>query len=293
MKFYKFMHGMTWAAVASNGFAAGVFVYLFWLLTFDMPDPDGGGRAWYDIAFPYLFLIGGVFFCWKTWGAFKEARDYKKSSEYAELLRNAQPRTPFVPKTYDPSVETETYIREKLGALVKHGVITEAEINRADLDEALRIDAWEADIYGATSVLMELDDTLPGGFERLYTRTEQVEVFEEDYVALIGKFAAMLHVDTPENIRIDYGVKTSTLHFDWDGQSFSFTGDFPSKYLSWDVIPDLARLLETKADGRRIVSSATDMRFVVTGLTLDEMDALNADFVDTSMDGFEQFQPIS
>ncbi len=295
MSFAKLAHITAWLFVLANAFAATTLFYLFLSFAFGVGVDESQAMLWIEKALAVLFLVGALFFLRRTWQKFKLARNYTNSNEYKSLVRSSQrSRQPDAAKTNVTTTTTDRYVRDKMRTLIKHNVISQSELDQSDFENTLHADEWDADFYGVSSILMALYNDDPDLFSNLYCRVEQVEVSQQDYAHLIQKLASMLQLkDLPANVRLEHGRKNSTLSFDWAGKPHEFRGNFTAKYLAWDIVPDIARLLETKANGRRICCSATDMQFILTGLTDDELDALSAELNDPAMRDFECFSYLT
>lgn len=289
MRFANFMNVLTWLAVIANLVGVIVCLYFFIEFAFNSIANKANNRTWLDSSIPFLFLIGGVVWGRFSWNAFKTARSYNNGDEFKSISR-VSPKAN-VAKIYKQTEAVEAYLRSKFAVLIKHKVISQDEFQNANIEKSLSVDEWEADFYSVSSIIHQLFADNPQLFANLYCRTEQVEVGKEDYVHLITKFSVMLDLEEqPKNIRIEYGKNLSILHFDYAGEAHSFRGDFPAKYLAWDIIPEIVRLLESKGSERRLFSISTDMQFIVTALKANKMDALNEDFCDEGMDEFERFK---
>ena len=290
-----FMLVLVWSAPAANAVAAAVFFGFSWFLIFGTVDGAKlDGPIWLFVALSLLFMIGGLYLIRETWRGFITAKDYRASDEHRRLEVASSKAVPYVPIKHQISLETCLFIKDKLAILEKHEVLRPSDMNRMDLDEILTKEDWEADYHNLLGLLIHADSTLTGGFSNLLGHVQQEECFEEYYAELIKKLASMLELaDSPENISIAYGEEKRVLSFVLAGDTHEFVGEFPIKYVDWNVLPKVVEVLERTSDDRRIYTSGMDMYFVLTTLNPKTCDALNIALSDTATPDYEPFVRVS
>lgn len=289
MRFVNALRVLTYLAVLINFVAVLLFLYMFYLVTFAEQE-EGLTRTWLDVVFRVGAAIGAFYFWVQFRRELKRARSFKPNNPARAYER---PAAPFVIKTYHNSPETEDYFRDKLDVLLTHGVLSQSDLERRRINEALNEDEWETDQDSLCAVLQLLSDSAPDGFDNLYCRVEQVEITQDDYADLLVKLAQMLELeDLPSQIRIQYGEPNSVLRFRWQDAEQSFEGEFSGKYLDWDVFLAVAALLETEAANKRLYVLSVSMRTIVTALEPKTLGVLNTDLQDPDTEVVDWFVPV-
>ena len=124
-------------------------------------------------------------------------------------------------------------------------------------------------------------------FPNLYCRTEQTEIYDFEYPELISKLATMLGIGKRlTNVEVKpVSADARKLVVTFNKQLHTFQGDFPAKYLAWEVIAKVTQFLEGKAVDIRLAVLFSDMQFSIAALTPGQFVAINRELDDEN--GFQ------
>lgn len=270
MHFVNTLRLLTWMAVLANLVAILVFLYIFYILTFDPATADSSRLG---SVFRIGSLIGAAYCWWQFRKELKKARSFKTKDMDRAYER---PAAPFVITNFKNSPEIEDYHRDKLELLLTYGVLNQSDMDKGDVNEALNADEWDADSDSLGAILQQLQTARQEPCANLYCRYEQVETSAETYAELIDKIASMLELEElPRQLRMVMGNEKTVMHITWMGEEHAFEGEFPSKYLDWEVVVAIVNLFETEATTKRLYALSVSMQTVLTALEPKVVGALN------------------
>lgn len=248
------------------------------------PTPGDTPRTWLDKAFPVIFLVLGLF------GAVKAVREWRWASR---LIARADAGSPAARQRVEQGIAADTSplispltdeqkqeMEAALDLLYRHGVLIPGEVDREDFDAvAETADVEEGRLYDVAKTLGEYQIEHGVRYENLAIFPDQVEVFDEDILALAGAFARLARdsgVLTDlrlEMLSAEPRAQRARLHYRLDDEPGSVDFDYHMKNASVSLMQVLGALFDPDPP---FALAYFDSLFLLTRLDDDQMAKLNA-----------------